>query len=62
MLGFIAIMIPTLSTEAVRSFQQIYEEEFDEPLSDDEADMLGKRVLRLFAILNESDCNTIASR
>ncbi len=42
-----------LSRQAIEEFKAIYEEEFGEPLSDDEAQEMGLRVLRLFALLTE---------
>ena len=44
-----------LSIEATRAFQEIYQEEFGESLSDDEAQHRGLEVLRFFDILNQSD-------
>jgi hypothetical protein len=44
-----------LSLEATRSFQEIYQEEFGESLSDPEAQHKGVQLLNFFAILNRSD-------
>lgn len=44
-----------LSRQAIQEFQAIYEQEFGEPLSDDEAQAMGLRVLRLFAMLAEPE-------
>lgn len=40
-----------LSHTALEEFKRIYEEEFGEALSDDDASELGMRVLRLFETL-----------
>ncbi len=44
-----------LSRQAIEEFKAIYEKEFGEPLTDDEAQEMGLRVLRLFALLAEPD-------
>jgi len=44
-----------LSLEAISSFQELYEEEFGELLSDNDAQLMGIQLLRLFAILNRPD-------
>ena len=43
-----------LSIEAIREFQAIYQEEFGKMLTDDEADEMGKRLLRFFQIITSS--------
>jgi hypothetical protein len=43
--------VPNLSKEAVRSFKEVYLEEFKEDLTDDEAEIIATRVLGLFYIL-----------
>ena len=44
-----------LSLEATRSFQKIYQDEFGESLSDDEAQHRGVQLLNFFAILTKPD-------
>ena len=40
-----------LSREAIERFKALYEEEFGQTLTDDEAQEMGLRVLRLFDLL-----------
>ncbi len=40
-----------LSRQAIEEFKAIYEQRFGEPLTDDEAQEMSLRVLRLFALL-----------
>lgn len=42
-----------LSREAIDEFKAIYQEEFDEVLSDDEAQEIAIRLLRFFGILSK---------
>jgi hypothetical protein len=42
-----------LSREAIEEFKVIYQEEFDEILSDDEVQEIATRLLRFFGILNK---------
>ena len=44
-----------LSLEATYQFQEIYQEEFGESFSDDDAQRKGVQLLNLFAILAKSD-------
>lgn len=44
-----------LSRQAIEEFKAIYEKEFGELLSDDEAQEMGLRVLCLFAMLAEPE-------
>jgi hypothetical protein len=44
-----------LSIEATRSFQEIYQDEFGECLSDGEAQHRGVQLLNFFAILTRPD-------
>jgi hypothetical protein len=49
-----------LSLEALREFKELYLEEFNETLTDDEAEAIAVRVIRFFGILaqgNERDRN-----
>ena len=50
-----------LSLEATRSFQTLYQEEFGELLSDDDAQHKGILLLNLFAILTRPDSNPAKS-
>ena len=43
--------VPGLSREAIQEFKEIYEDEFGEKLSDDEVQIIAKRLLRFFYIL-----------
>ena len=43
-----------LSVEAIQELKDIYEDEFDDVLTDDQADEMGKRLLRFFAIMFNS--------
>lgn len=47
------MMNPSLSAETVRSFQEIYADEFGESLSEDEARLMCWQLLRFFAILDQ---------
>ena len=40
-----------LSREAIEEFKQIYQEEFNEVLSDDEVQEIAMRLLRFFGII-----------
>jgi len=42
------MIVSTLSAEAIQSFQTLYEAEFGELLSEDEAQILAKQLLSLF--------------
>ena len=42
-----------LSREAIEEFKAIYQEEFNEVLSDDEVQEIAMRLLRFFGILNK---------
>jgi len=42
-----------LSREAIEEFKTIYQEEFGQPLSDDEVQTMALRLLRFFGILLE---------
>lgn len=44
-----------LSKQAIEEFKAIYEQRFGESLTDDEAQEMGLRVLRLFALLAEPE-------
>ena len=44
-----------LSNQAIQEFKAIYAEEFDEYLSDDEAEETALRLLRFFDLLIEAD-------
>ena len=44
-----------LSIEATREFREIYEDEFSESLTDDEAQHRGLQLLNFFVILNRPD-------
>lgn len=43
-----------LSQKAIDEFKQIYYEEFGEELSDEQAELMGGRLLRLYQILLEN--------
>lgn len=45
---------PQLSREAIDSFKAIYQEEFNEVLSDDEVQEIAMRLLRFFGILTKA--------
>lgn len=53
--------LSTLSAEATYSFQRIYEEEFGERLSKDEANLEGMQLLRFFEILAHHDGDSAKS-
>ena len=42
-----------LNQEAIQEFQNIYEQEFGEKLSDDEARLMGSELLDLYLILSQ---------
>lgn len=42
-----------LSEQAVKELEKIYQEEYDAALSEGEAEEMGHRLLRLFAILDK---------
>ena len=44
-----------LSPEALREFKEIYLEEFEETLTDDEAEAIVVRVIRFFGILAQGN-------
>jgi hypothetical protein len=44
-----------LSREAMDEFKAIYQEEFEELLSDDEVQEIAMRLLRFFGILNKGN-------
>jgi hypothetical protein len=44
-----------LSPEALREFKEIYLEEFDETLTDDEAEAIAVRVIKFFGILAQGN-------
>jgi hypothetical protein len=50
-----------LSIDATREFQELYQEEFGELLSDDEAQHRGLQLLRFFDILNQPDGTSATS-
>jgi hypothetical protein len=47
-----------LSREAIDEFKTIYEAEFGVPLSDDEAQEIALRLLRLFALLTSRQADS----
>ena len=50
-----------LSIDATREFQELYQEQFGELLSDHEAQHTGAQLLRFFAILNQPDSTSATS-
>jgi hypothetical protein len=51
-----------LSREAIAEFKAIYQEEFNETLSDDEVQEIAMRLLRFFGILNRPITNKASDR
>ena len=50
-----------LSIDATREYQELYQEEFGELLSDDEAQQRGLQLLRFFDILSQPDSTSATS-
>ena len=48
-----------LSREAIDEFKAIYEDEFDEVLSDDEVQEIATRLLRFFGILTRDAAGSV---
>ena len=59
MVGHMKTPPQQLSREAIEDFKAIYQEEFDEVLSDDEVQEIAMQLLRFFGILTKRDSGSV---